>query len=1570
MIQVTIAPSGRVVLTVVAVCAAATLWHVNEPAGAGGQPRRTDGTAQDQSLPWKHTSIAHAGTGFPDCNENDIPDEEERVAGIELFVCNRGSDSVSLFDLNTGNALGFFVPPGGGPNFSLDFAHHVEFSANGNVFISSTLTNSVIEFNGVTGNLVRFFSDSDLELPAGLLFLDMDTLLVASWGNDRILALDVSSEHFSTFVPYQEGGLVGPTDMLLTPWGTLLVGSQRGNSRIIEFGLDGSFIRVFVDSTQLGASPTGMVFDAQDDLLVGVHLQNRIQRYHGTATDVAQPLDDFVEPDVFGLAGPQGLAWGPDRQLLYVASDRTGATGKILIFQADDGTLVQSLPIVTSDPEFVDRPHYLGVRPTRIIRDCQPNGILDVCDIADCPAGDLTCQDCNENGIPDACDIENKTSEDCTFNDVPDDCEPDCNDNGRADSCDILFGSALDTNQNGVPDECDDLSVLFVDHSSTGANNGTNWANAFVKLRDAFDATGAANGRVKEIRVAEGVYRPAPPGGSQAATFELIHGVDLYGGFAGLANPDTPDERDIEVFRSILSGDLNDDDTPGGGKTDNAFHVVTARAPVIAAILDGFTITGGNASGSTFSDSIGGGIFSDGGSPTIRNCSVQGNSASRGGGMANIGGAMPLVESCRFSQNTATSFNGGASLSFNGSSSQYVNCEFVENRANQNGGAISNGSATSLFVNCLFVGNRAGQQGGAIHLFNQGDLTLANCTLSANHADIQGGGIYADSGTSTVANCVFFSDSADEDAEIAGDTTVTFSLVQGGFAGIGNIDADPIFVRDPDDGGDGFGDDPSTPDVDEGANDDLGDLRLLVDSPAIDVGSNEAVLDMSTDLDGANRIIDGDSDGSPVVDIGAYEFIPASTEDCNENGLLDIMEICPPGDATCPPPKGCKECDCNGNGKLDCCELDSPECGLPLNARLGRLSVWIGEQDELWSTEANWCPREVPDNTRDGKQYTVRIGPDATVRLEEHVSVSKLRLSESAALLIEANGGLEVEDEDGLENLGQITMNTANVEVQAGGKVTNDGIIKIGGAGGQGARFFPREDSPEMTLMSRSGNGKVMLESDTAELGFGTEIETRRIENMEGHIIQGAGQIKGIVHNAGLILADGAIGSGILKFDRFDKLNQGTIQTVRGGEVVVVGLIHNVGGAIVAADGPIFLKREDGFNATIVGGTLRVDPRSSPITLSGEATIKNLRIEGRVVVADEETALIEGTIDNDGSLEISAEESKIVAIGEEVLLTGAGTLFLNTAESILESSQLQKTPTLLINDVGHTIAGIGSIRADIVNNGTIQAFSRIGSVDDLQIVPVSTFENNGTMLASRPVTMRLDGPIHNTGVITATSGGTVVINANVTGTGGLRAAGGTIQIEVDVAGSGLLMADNGTVIINDVDTTFSKVTIAGFGLKSELLVDGDAQINISEALEVSGVGTYKAVEFPSDPLTAALTAESVLGTGSCPIIALTGSMSLTTTGDFEIGTKSSDQMAVGGCDPPGFPGMTAGETSQMQIGGNFLIYESAIIEYTSSIPMMLAGDFVNQSVRPDLFHWESGGLILNGIAAEARTLEK
>ena len=167
-------------------------------------------------------------------------------------------------------------------------------------------------------------------------------------------------------------------------------------------------------------------------------------------------------------------------------------------------------------------------------------------------------------------------------------------------------------------------NIIYVNDDATGANTGASWANAMTDLQAALATAGACS-NITQIWVAEGTYKPTS-GSDRDASFELKNGLAVYGGFPNTGNPGL-NERNWRTHVTTLSGDIG---TPGNN-SDNSHHVVSAMmGPGNGAVLDGFTITGGNA-GSGFG---GGMIISGISSPTVRNCIFTGNTASLGAGTA------------------------------------------------------------------------------------------------------------------------------------------------------------------------------------------------------------------------------------------------------------------------------------------------------------------------------------------------------------------------------------------------------------------------------------------------------------------------------------------------------------------------------------------------------------------------------------------------------------------------------------------------------------------------------------------------------------------------------------------------------------------------------------------------------------------------------------------------------------------------------------------------------------------------------------------------------------------------
>lgn len=343
-------------------------------------------------------------------------------------------------------------------------------------------------------------------------------------------------------------------------------------------------------------------------------------------------------------------------------------------------------------------------------------------------------------------------------------------------------------------------AVLYVDDDATGPErDGSSWCDAFHKLQNALAVAESAEGTVNEIRIAEGVYQPDQgtnqiPGDRDAA-FHLLSGVTIRGGYAGCGAID-PDERDIELYETILSGDLNGDDGPGfANYEDNSFHVVTAWGTDNTTNLDGVTISHGHADdgfsrGWHDGAGKGGGIYNSNGHPTISNCTIKLNWADVVGGGIFIGpGSGLTVDNCVFTDNMATQDGGGLfgrdadtyivtdsvfehNVAHRGGGGMYVevtsadvaitNCIFRENMSFYRGGGLRIWMSNVVATNCDFLDNVALRDGGGIHNYGigSGSVAIVDCRFTGNAADFYGGGLGNQEGEPTLMNCTFTDNSA------------------------------------------------------------------------------------------------------------------------------------------------------------------------------------------------------------------------------------------------------------------------------------------------------------------------------------------------------------------------------------------------------------------------------------------------------------------------------------------------------------------------------------------------------------------------------------------------------------------------------------------------------------------------------------------------------------------------------------------------------------------------------------------------------------------------------------------
>jgi len=407
-------------------------------------------------------------------------------------------------------------------------------------------------------------------------------------------------------------------------------------------------------------------------------------------------------------------------------------------------------------------------------------------------------------------------------------------------------------------------TTLYVDAvNGSDSNSGTDWSDAFKTIAHALDV--AQDGDT--ILVADGTYHE--------------HDLDFQGKKVHLKSANGPTNCIIdcqqqgrafyfhsgETADSILEGftiqNGRVEDTYGG-----AIVCENGSSPTITnCIFDGNEAADTNSS---YDNENGGAIYCDASSPTLVNCTFSGNSADGAGGAIFCTNSGTLtVTNCVFRDNIADS--AGGAIYCDASRLNLNNCVFNANTVTTyDGGAIYCVNSSGLVAtNCAFGGNDAGRWGGAAAAVYSSRLTMTNCTFTGNNANDSGGAILcAVLSDATLKNSILWNDSASSANEIyiyddplnPSSATLYHCCVDNtGYGGqTANITENNCIHQDP-----------------QFVNAAGGDYHLQDVSPCIDAGNNGYVPStVSEDLDGNQRIVDGDNDGTAVVDIGAYEYQP------------------------------------------------------------------------------------------------------------------------------------------------------------------------------------------------------------------------------------------------------------------------------------------------------------------------------------------------------------------------------------------------------------------------------------------------------------------------------------------------------------------------------------------------------------------------------------------------------------------------------------------------------------------------------------------------------------------------
>lgn len=336
----------------------------------------------------------------------------------------------------------------------------------------------------------------------------------------------------------------------------------------------------------------------------------------------------------------------------------------------------------------------------------------------------------------------------------------------------------------------------YVDKNAPGINSGTSWTDAYLNLQSALNNLGCT-----EIWVADGLYKP---GSNYTDTFQILPHVEMYGGFGGYGvNETTRDQRDPDSYITVLSGDVDNNDTTDaqGVVTEvghihwtdtswNALHVVTMHAVNSNAIdilnttvLDGFTITAGYASGQDYDGypRNGGGLAclvdnSRVCNPTLRNLVFSGNRANGwGGALYNEGStSLPAGNPKTLIRNVIFTGNVASNTVLPRYSTPYNPADPDQGLGTgmSFGGAMSNfgspGWCDPDLEDVTFKDNFAETGGGAMANYadaQSASPTLSRVTFDNNHTTYYGGAIYNSASSAgrtsmVLKNVTFYGNSA------------------------------------------------------------------------------------------------------------------------------------------------------------------------------------------------------------------------------------------------------------------------------------------------------------------------------------------------------------------------------------------------------------------------------------------------------------------------------------------------------------------------------------------------------------------------------------------------------------------------------------------------------------------------------------------------------------------------------------------------------------------------------------------------------------------------------------------
>ncbi len=420
-----------------------------------------------------------------------------------------------------------------------------------------------------------------------------------------------------------------------------------------------------------------------------------------------------------------------------------------------------------------------------------------------------------------------------------------------------------------------------------------------------------------------------------------------------------------------------------------------------------------------------------------------------------------------------------------------------------------------------------------------------------------------------------------------------------------------------------------------------------------------------------------------------------------------------------------------------------------------------------WATSAAWSCGLVPSGPASD---VANIGIGKTVTVNSGQSIFTL----NNAGLIDITAGF-------LRLQGPTITNTGSVNISQGSILAAEGNQTIGGTG-------------NIVFADNNASNRLNLEAGNLILGANTTVRGHTGTIGQQNFVGGAATLT----NNGTITADVASGT-ITLAPNGSVTNNGTLSAQNGGTLLLNSSVtNNPAGQIVAGAGSTVIQ-----NGVVLNGTINV---------SGSGTFKPSNSGSNFLNA----ATLSGNLDMAGAVAIERVtggltlNTSTINIGQSSILAPQGTqTFSGSGSIVFTDSNASNRLNLEAGDL--TLGANVTVRG---HTGTIGQQSFVGGAANLI--------NNGTIsadVATGTITLAPNGITTNNGTLSAQNGGTLLLNSNVTNSGGGQIVAGTgstvvqngvtLNGTINVSGSGTFKPSNSGSNFLNAATLSGNLDMAG-----------------------------------------------------------------------------------------------------------------------------------------------------------------